>query len=160
MHFLFIILSDVRVLVRHFQTGTSLGNLVQNTIWCIFMVQQGRCPVGLWWREWGRELRVSRWGTGCLSVEDVMTTSFWGVWQKKYLEKGKTVVCCIHGFGKGRLYGSVLRIYGIDGSLLRTVQGMYEGAKVAMHIKSELSEFFDMKVGLKQGCVFWFPLTS
>lgn len=64
---------------------------------------------------------------------------------EKYLEKGKTAVCSIHGFEKGRLYGSVLRIYGNYDSLLRAVQGIYEGAKVAVHIQGELSEFFDVK---------------
>ncbi len=47
----------------------------------------------------------------------------------------------------------MLRIYGVNGNLLRAVKSMYEGAKVAVRVEDELSVFFELKVGLKQGCI-------
>ncbi|WP_435362545.1 reverse transcriptase domain-containing protein, partial [Klebsiella pneumoniae] len=47
----------------------------------------------------------------------------------------------------------VLRIYGVGGELLSAVKSMYEGARAAVRVDNELSEFFSLNVGLKQGCV-------
>ncbi|MCP3679958.1 MAG: hypothetical protein GY782_06675, partial [Gammaproteobacteria bacterium] len=47
----------------------------------------------------------------------------------------------------------VLRMYGVTGRLLEAVKSLYEGAKGAVRVEYEQSEFFDLNVGLKQGCV-------
>jgi len=41
----------------------------------------------------------------------------------------------------------------VGGKLLKAVMSLYEGAKAAVRVESELSEFFYLAVGLKQGCV-------
>ena len=47
----------------------------------------------------------------------------------------------------------VLRIYGVGGNLLRAVQSFYDGSRACVRGKSGVSEWFDVKVGLRQGCV-------
>ncbi len=41
----------------------------------------------------------------------------------------------------------------MSGKLLRAVKTLYEGARAAVRVESEQSEFFELNVGLKQGCV-------
>ena len=78
---------------------------------------------------------------------------------EKYLEKGKKVYAAFMDLEKAydrvdrQGMWRVLRIYGVDGILLRAVKSMYEGARAAVRVDGELSEFFDLNVGLKQGCV-------
>ena len=47
----------------------------------------------------------------------------------------------------------MLRIYGVGGRLLRAVQSMYAGSKACVRVGSEMSEWFSVRVGLRQGCV-------
>ena len=47
----------------------------------------------------------------------------------------------------------VLQLYGVGGKLLRAVKSFYIGSKACVRVGSELSEWFPVKVGLRQGCV-------
>ncbi len=53
--------------------------------------------------------------------------------------------------GKGLC--KVSRIYGMAGKLLRVFKCMYEDEKAAALVGDNLSEFFNLTVGLKQGCI-------
>ena len=47
----------------------------------------------------------------------------------------------------------VLRGYGVNGKLLRAVQCMYEGSEACVRVCREESEWFEVNVDLRQGCV-------
>ncbi len=47
----------------------------------------------------------------------------------------------------------VLKIYGVGGKLLRAVNSFYEETSVCVKIGGETREHFEIKVGLRQGCV-------
>ena len=47
---------------------------------------------------------------------------------------------------------NVLRLYGIGGRLLRGVKSLYVGSKVCVRVWNEVSEWFPVRVGLRQGC--------
>ena len=51
----------------------------------------------------------------------------------------------------GRVW-DCLRVYGVGGNLLRAVQSFYEGSEAKVRIAGEISESFEVKVGLRQGC--------
>ncbi len=47
----------------------------------------------------------------------------------------------------------VLKIYGVGGKLLCAIKSFYEKASAMVKISRETSEHFEIKVGLRQGCV-------
>ena len=47
----------------------------------------------------------------------------------------------------------MLRIYGVGGNLLRAVQSFYNESRACVRGESGVSEWFDVSVGLRQGCV-------
>lgn len=47
----------------------------------------------------------------------------------------------------------VLRIYGVGGRLLRGVQSFYIDSRAYVRVGNEMSEWFPVVVGLRQGCV-------
>ena len=47
----------------------------------------------------------------------------------------------------------ILRLYGIGGRLLRGVRSLYVGSKACVRVGNEVSEWFPVRVGLRQGCV-------
>ena len=48
---------------------------------------------------------------------------------------------------------NVLRLYGISGRLLRGVKSLYVSSKACVRVGNEMSEWFPVRVGLRQGCV-------
>ena len=48
---------------------------------------------------------------------------------------------------------NVLRLYGIGGRLLQGVKSLYVGSKACVRVGNEVSEWFLVRVGLRQGCV-------
>ncbi len=46
-----------------------------------------------------------------------------------------------------------LRIYDVGGKLLSAIKSFYEAASACVKISGETSEHFEIKVGLRQGCV-------
>ena len=47
----------------------------------------------------------------------------------------------------------VLGIYGVGGCVLRGIQSFYEGSTACVRVGSDMSESFEVTVGLRQGCV-------
>ena len=47
----------------------------------------------------------------------------------------------------------MLRIYGVGGNLLRAVQSFYDESRACVRGETGVSEWFDVKVGLRQGCM-------
>ncbi len=47
----------------------------------------------------------------------------------------------------------VLKIYGMEGKLLSAIKSVYGEASACVKIRGETSEHFEIKVGLRQGCV-------
>ncbi len=47
----------------------------------------------------------------------------------------------------------VLKIYGVGGKLLSAIKSFYEEASACVKVSEETSEHFEIKVGLRQGCV-------
>ena len=47
----------------------------------------------------------------------------------------------------------VLRLYGVGGKLLKAVQSFYVGSKECVRIVNEVSEWFSVNVGVRQGCI-------
>ncbi len=47
----------------------------------------------------------------------------------------------------------VLRIYGVGGKLLSAIKSFYEAASACVKINGETGEHYEIKVGLRQGCV-------
>ena len=48
---------------------------------------------------------------------------------------------------------NALRLNGIGGRLLRGVKSLYVGSKASVRVGNEVSEWFPVRVGLRQGCV-------
>ena len=48
---------------------------------------------------------------------------------------------------------NALRVYEIGGRLLRGVKSLYVGSKACVRVGNEVSEWFPVRVGLRQGCV-------
>ena len=78
---------------------------------------------------------------------------------EKYLGKGKDVYFAFLDLEKAYdkvdrdAMWNVLRLYGIGGRLLRGVKSLYVGGKACVRVGNELSEWFPVRVGLRQGCV-------
>ena len=78
---------------------------------------------------------------------------------EKYLGKGKDVYFAFLDLEK--VYGGIDRdatwnlliLNGIGGRLLRGVKSLYVGSKACVRVGNEVSEWFPMRVGLRQGCV-------
>ncbi len=47
----------------------------------------------------------------------------------------------------------VLRIHGVGGKLISAIKSFYEAASSCFKINGDTSEHFEIKVGLRQGCV-------
>ena len=78
---------------------------------------------------------------------------------EKYLGKGKDVYFAFLDLEKAYYrvdrdaMGNILRVYGIGGRLLRGVKSLYVGSKACVRVGNEVSEWFPLRVGLRQGCV-------
>ncbi len=47
----------------------------------------------------------------------------------------------------------VLKMYDVGGKLLSAIKSFYEKASACVKINGKISEHFEIKVGLRQGCV-------
>ena len=77
---------------------------------------------------------------------------------EKYLRKGKYVYFAFLDLEKydrvdRDAMWSVLRLYGVGGRLLEAVKSMYNGSKACVRVGNEMSDWFTVRVGLRQGCV-------
>ena len=78
---------------------------------------------------------------------------------EKYLAKGKDVYFAFldlekaHDRADRKETWNALRIYGIGGRLLKGVKSLYEESKACFRVENEVSEWFPVRMGLRQGCV-------
>ena len=47
----------------------------------------------------------------------------------------------------------MLRVYGVGGKLLKAVQNFYVDSRAGVRVGNDVSEWFPINVGLRQGCV-------
>ena len=51
---------------------------------------------------------------------------------------------------------AIMKKYGVPEMIIRMVQIFYEDFKCAVEDQGEIGEWFDIKIGVKQGCNVWF----
>ncbi len=102
----------------------------------------------------GEEQGGFRKGRGCM---DQIFCFRMGV--EKILAKGKKLFAAFMDLDKAYdrvdwlALWDVFKIYGVEGKLLRAVKSFYEEASACVKVSGETSEHFEIKVGLRQGCV-------
>ena len=47
----------------------------------------------------------------------------------------------------------ILRVYGVGGKLLKAVQRFYVDSRACVRVGNDVSEWFPVNVGLRQGCL-------
>ena len=47
----------------------------------------------------------------------------------------------------------MLRVYGVGGKLLKAAQSFYIDGRACVRVGNEVSEWFRVNIGLRQGCV-------
>ena len=78
---------------------------------------------------------------------------------EKFVAKGRDVYWAFMDLEKAydrvdrEAMWQVLRVYGVGGRLLRAVQSFYVESRACVRNGSEVSDWFPVKVGLRQGCV-------
>ena len=78
---------------------------------------------------------------------------------EKYVKKGKDVYFAFLDLEKAydrvdrEAMWKVLELYGVEGRLLSAVKSMYADSRACVRVGSDRSEWFTVKVGLRQGCV-------
>ena len=78
---------------------------------------------------------------------------------EKYGRKGKDVYFAFLDLEKAydrvdrEAMWNVLRLYGVGGKLLKAVKSLYVGSKACVRVGNEMSDWFPVRVGLRQGCV-------
>lgn len=78
---------------------------------------------------------------------------------EKYLAKGKEVFFAFMDLEKAydrvdrKAMWDILLLYGVGGKLLKAVQSFYVNSRACVRVGNEVSESFEVKVGLRQGCV-------
>ena len=78
---------------------------------------------------------------------------------EKYLANGKDVFWAFIDLEKA--YNTIdrhgmwqmLRVYGVGGKLLKAVQSFYVDRRACVRMGNDVSEWFPVNVGLRQGCV-------
>ena len=53
------------------------------------------------------------------------------------------------------LYGKVVNIYEVGGMQLRALQSLHDDNRKCVRVGGEESKWFELKVGLRQGCVMF-----
>ncbi len=78
---------------------------------------------------------------------------------EKYLEKDRKLFAAFMDLEKAydrvdrKGLWDTLRVYGVGGKLSEGIKSFYENASPSMWANGELSESFNVEVGVRQGCV-------
>ena len=102
----------------------------------------------------GEEQCGFRRGRGCVDQVFVVRQIC-----EKFLEKGKDVFWAFMDLEKAydrvdrEALWNVLQVYGIGGSLLKAVRSFYMSSRACVRVGNGVSDWFEVKVGLRQGCV-------
>ena len=95
-----------------------------------------------------------RKGRGC--VDQIFTVRMTA---EKYLAKGKKLYVAFMDLEKAydrvdwNALWDVLKIYGVGGQLLDGIKAFYKEASACVRVDGEFSDSFDIRVGVRQGCV-------
>ena len=102
----------------------------------------------------GEEQGGFRKGRGCVDQIFVVRQMC-----EKFSAKGKEVYVAFMDLEKAydrvdrRALWQVVGLYGVGGKLLRALKSMYEDNRMCVRVGGKESEWFESKVGLRQGCV-------
>ena len=102
----------------------------------------------------GEEQCGFRSGRGCVDQVFVMKQM-----SEKFVDKSKCLYVAYMDLEKAYdridrdAMWRVLSMYGINGQLLKAVQSLYTGSEACVRVCREESEWFEVGVGLRQGCV-------
>ena len=102
----------------------------------------------------GEEQGGFREGRGC--VDQVFTLRMVA---EKYREKKKDLFLCFMDLEKAydrvcrKKLWSVLRSYGVGMNLMDDIRAFYKNCRSCVRVRREMIEFFDVRVGFRQGCV-------
>ena len=102
----------------------------------------------------GEEQGGFRQGRGCVDQIFVMNQL-----SEKYVSKGKSLHVAYIDLEKAydrvdrEAMWRVLEMYGVNGRLLQAVKSFYVESKACVRICRQESEWFNVRVGLRQGCV-------
>ena len=78
---------------------------------------------------------------------------------EKYLANGKDVFWAFMNLEKAcdtidrHDVWQMLRVYGVGGKLLKTVQSVYVDSRACVYVLNDVSQWFPVNLGLRQGCV-------
>ena len=78
---------------------------------------------------------------------------------EKYLEKKRDVFVAFMDLEKAYdrvdrdAMWRVLQMYGVNGRLIEAIKGFYVESKSCVRVDGKESDVFDVRVGLRQGCV-------
>ena len=78
---------------------------------------------------------------------------------EKYTSKGKDVYWAFMDLEKAydridrEALWTVLQGYGVRGAVLQAVKSFYVGSRACVRVGNEVSRWFEVKTGLRQGCV-------
>ena len=78
---------------------------------------------------------------------------------EKYLANGKDVFCDFMDLEKvcdtivQHSMWQMLRVYGVGGKLLKAVQSFFVDSRACVRVGNDVSEWFPVNVGLREGCV-------
>ena len=137
-----------------FECGNSRGI----SLLCVVGKLYGRILIGRIRRQTesvlGEEQCGFRSGRGC--IDQIFTVR---QMCEKVMAKGKEVFWAFMDLEKAydrvdrEAMWQVLRLYGIGGKLLGAVQSFYMESRACVRVGCEVSNWFPVKVGLRQGCV-------
>ena len=102
----------------------------------------------------GEEQCGFRSGRGCVDQVFVMKQM-----SEKFVDKNKSLYVAYMDLEKAydrvdrEAMWRVLSMYGINGQLLKAVQSLYEKSEACVRVCREEGEWFEVGVGLRQGCV-------
>ena len=102
----------------------------------------------------GEEQCGFRSDRGCVDQVFVMKQM-----SEKFVDKNKSLYVAYMDLEKARMRVDreamwlVLGMYGINGQLLKAVQSLYEKSEACVRVCREEGEWFEVGVGLRQGCV-------
>ncbi len=93
-------------------------------------------------------------GRGC--VDQIFAVK---ILLEKYLEKNRKLFAAFMDLEKAydtadrKGLWDTLRVYGVGGQLLEGIRSFYENASASVRVNRDLSESFNIEVGVRQGCV-------
>ena len=102
----------------------------------------------------GEEQGGFRQGRGC--IDQAFTLRLIA---ERYLEKRRDLFVCFMDLEKAydrvctKKLWLVMEEYGVKGNLLKGIKAFYLNSRACVRVKRDLSVFFDVRVGLRQGCV-------